>query len=104
MFRQVKAELFDEDEDEALAPVVRSALEQVSREYADHMGYRIDWTAVAQLDDATLVNAIAQIAPFDVASKQALLEASSLADRAEQAMQLMQFYTRTDKDNPGVLQ
>jgi Lon protease-like protein len=43
------------------------------------------------LDDEMLVNAIAQVAPFDVGAKQALLEAESLAGRADLLVQLMQF-------------
>ena len=38
-------------------------------------GLAVDWEAVGRLDDEMLVNAIAQIAPFDVGAKQALLEA-----------------------------
>ena len=38
-----------------------------------------------------LVNSIAQVAPFDVGAKQALLEAPTLADRADLVVQLMQF-------------
>ena len=55
-----------------------------------------DWTAVSTLDDETLVNGIAQVAPFDPAGKQALLEASSLSDRSELTIQLMQFMRRDD--------
>src|SRR3546814_2811700 len=44
------------------------------------------------LDDATLVNGIAQVAPFDAAAKQALLEASPVDARAELVVQLMQFF------------
>lgn len=98
-FRQVEASLFDEPEDEALPAVVRAALENEARLLADRMGYAIDWEAVSGLDDATLVNAIAQVAPFDAAAKQALLEASTLDDRAELSMQLMRF-TSTRRD-PG---
>jgi Lon protease-like protein len=56
-----------------------------------------------RLDDESLVNGIAQIAPFDVASKQALLEASSLGDRAGLIVQLMQFFGRHGDDG-GTLQ
>jgi Lon protease-like protein len=38
-----------------------------------------------------LVNGIAQIAPLDVSSKQALLEASDLSTRADLLVQFMQF-------------
>jgi Lon protease-like protein len=40
-----------------------------------------------------LVNAIAQVAPFDVGAKQALLEQEALAERADLLVQLMQFQT-----------
>jgi Lon protease-like protein len=39
-----------------------------------------------------LVNAIAQVAPFDIGAKQALLEAEKLNDRADLLVQLMQFH------------
>jgi len=39
-----------------------------------------------------LVNAIAQVAPFDVGAKQALLEAATLDARADLLVQLMQFH------------
>jgi uncharacterized protein len=99
LFRQVEASLFDEPQHEALAPVERAAIEDEARQLADRMGYAIDWDAVGTLDDATLVNAIAQVAPFDAAAKQALLEARTLGQRADLAMQLMRF-TSTRRD-PG---
>jgi Lon protease-like protein len=46
---------------------------------------------VSRLDDEMLVNGIAQIAPLDVGSKQALLEASAVRDRCELLVQFMQF-------------
>jgi hypothetical protein len=46
---------------------------------------------VARLDDEMLVNGIAQIAPLDVGSKQALLEAPDIAVRADLLVQFMQF-------------
>ena len=51
----------------------------------------VDWDAVGRLDDEMLVNAIAQVAPFDVSAKQALLEAATLDVRADLLVQLMQF-------------
>lgn len=98
-FRQVEASLFDEPKHEALAAVERAALEDEARLLADRMGYAIDWDAVSALDDATLVNAIAQVAPFDAAAKQALLEARNLDERADLAMQLMRF--SSSRRDPG---
>jgi len=105
-FRQVEAEVESADhfDDAALASVMRAALEQEARHFAENLGYVVDWTAVSRLDDLAFVNGIAQVAPFDVAAKQSLLEANSLAERAERAMQLMQFYGLTDKDGPATLQ
>jgi len=102
-FRQVEAELWDEDEmGEALSLAERASIEIESRRFADSQGYSVDWAAVSQLDDYSLVNAIAQIAPFDFAAKQALLEARGLSDRADIIVQLMQFFGRHDGSDDRV--
>ena len=102
-FRQVEAELETNGEGEILALAERASLEIESRRFADTQGYAVDWEAVARLDDESLVNGIAQIAPFDVASKQALLEAETLGNRAALIVQLMQFFGRHGDDG-GTLQ
>ncbi|MBO9713970.1 LON peptidase substrate-binding domain-containing protein [Sphingomonas sp.] len=91
-FRQVEAELEPVGESETLSLAERAAVEMESRRFADALGYAVDWEAVTRLDDESLVNGIAQIAPFDPASKQALIEAPNLAERAELVVQLMQFH------------
>ncbi|MCW3834918.1 LON peptidase substrate-binding domain-containing protein [Sphingomonas canadensis] len=103
-FRQVEAELEEAGEGGVLSLGERASLEIESRRFADAQGYAVDWEAVARLDDEALVNGIAQIAPFDVASKQALLEADSLGDRAALIVQLMQFYGRHGDDGIMTLQ
>ncbi len=105
-FRQVEAELWEEDElSEALSIAERASLEIEARRFADSQGYAVDWNAVSQLDDYSLVNAIAQIAPFDGAAKQALLEAKGLDTRTELIIQMMQFFGRHDgSDNRVTLQ
>lgn len=96
-FRQIEATLWDEDEtSDTLSLGERAALEAEARRFADAQGYAVDWNAVSQLDDFSLVNVIAQIAPFDVAAKQALLESKGLAARNELVIQLMQFFGRQD--------
>ncbi|MBX3593659.1 LON peptidase substrate-binding domain-containing protein [Sphingomonas sp.] len=102
-FRQVEAELIAESGDELLSMGERAALEIESRRFADAQGYAVDWNAVSRLDDTSLVNGIAQIAPFDPAAKQALLEADTIGDRAELIIQLMQFFGRHEGDE-GTLQ
>jgi Lon protease-like protein len=104
-FRQVEAQLIPHpDEDEILALASRSSLEMESRRFADAQGYAVDWEAVSRLDDEALVNGVAQIAPFDIAAKQALLEAPSLEARAELLVQLMQFFGRRDGEDQVTLQ
>jgi Lon protease-like protein len=83
-----------------LAPSERAALEDEAKAFADALGYVVEWDAVTTLDDETLVHAIAQIAPFDVAAKQALLEADTLPERSEMTIQLMQFFRRGE-ESPG---
>lgn len=94
LYRQVDADCggFDDDGDpEPLASIQRAEIERESRRYADALGYAVDWEAVTRLDDEMLVNGIAQIAPLDVSSKQALLEAPDLSVRADLIVQFMQF-------------
>jgi hypothetical protein len=92
-YRQVDADRdgFDEDPDAVLGIAQRAEVEREARSYADSLGYLVDWDSVARLDDEMLVNGIAQIAPLDVGSKQALLEAGDLAARADLLVQFMQF-------------
>ncbi len=103
-FRQVEAELEGAGTGEVLAMAERASLEMESRRFADGLGYAVDWEAVTRLDDESLVNGIAQIAPFDVASKQALLEADGLSNRAELIVQLMQFFGRHGEEGGATLQ
>ena len=81
----------DEADALALPSVLRAAVDQEARLLGDAMGLTVDWAAVERLDDEMLVNAIAQVAPFDTGAKQALLESDPLGGRAELLVQLMQF-------------
>lgn len=104
-FRQVEAELLPAPaEPEYLAAPSRASLEAESRRFADAQGYAVDWDAVGRLDDESLVNGVAQIAPFDIAAKQALLEAPDLEARAELLVQLMAFFGRHDGEDRVTLQ
>ncbi|MEO6152301.1 MAG: LON peptidase substrate-binding domain-containing protein [Croceibacterium sp.] len=101
-FRQVEAELLDDAGDQVLSPIERAGLEREARRFADRQGYSVDWRSVARLDDEALVNGVSQIAPFDAAAKQALLEASDLRARCELLVQLMQFFGLGDPDESRV--
>jgi Lon protease-like protein len=88
---EVDMEGFDDNEPEPLPMTVRAEVEREAKRLGDAMRLSVDWAAVRRLDDEMLVNAIAQVAPFDVGAKQALLEAPNLNDRADLLVQLMQF-------------
>ena len=89
---EVDIEAFDDEEPSPLSLVQRAEVEREARRLGDALGLAVDWAAVARLDDEMLVNAIAQVAPFDVGAKQALLEQPTLDGRADLLVQLMQFH------------
>ena len=101
-FRQVEGELLTEEEHPALSPIERAGFEREARRFAQAHGYAVDWEAVTRLDDESLIDGVSQIAPFDPAAKQALLEAPTLAARCELLVQLMQFFGRRDSDEGRV--
>jgi Lon protease-like protein len=108
-YRQIDADrspFADEEDPDPLASIQRAELEREARRYADALGYAVDWEAVGRLDDEMLVNGIAQIAPLDVGSKQALLEANGLSARADLLVQFMQFQRMVPggADGPETLQ
>jgi Lon protease-like protein len=108
-YRQVDADrsgFADTDEPDPLGIAQRAELEREARRYADALGYSVDWEAVGRLDDEMLVNGIAQIAPLDVGSKQALLEAADIAERCDLLVQFMQFQRMVPggADGPETLQ
>lgn len=88
----VDPEALDDREPPPLSLTQRAEVEREARRLGDALGLAVDWEAVARLDDEMLVNAIAQVAPFDLGAKQALLEESTLASRADLLVQLMQFH------------
>lgn len=88
----VDVEAFDDSEPPPLSILQRAEVEREARRLGDALGLAVDWAAVARLDDEMLVNAIAQVAPFDVGAKQALLEEGALDGRADLLVQLMQFH------------
>jgi Lon protease-like protein len=88
----VDIEAFNDEEPSPLSLGERAEVEREARRLGDALGLAVDWDAVSRLDDEMLVNAIAQVAPFDVGAKQALLEQATLEGRADLLVQLMQFH------------
>ncbi len=101
-FRQIEAELIAEIPEEALSFAERAGFESEAMKFADAQGYSVDWDALTRLDDVALINGLSQIAPFDTAAKQALLEAGNLSQRCELLIQLMEFFGRGDPDEMRV--
>lgn len=101
-FRQVEAEMFagDVDDPDPLPSIVRADVEGEARRFAEAHGYEIEWDDVSRLDDEALVNGISQVVPFDVAAKQALLEAPSLADRADMLVDFLRFFGLDTGEEP----
>jgi Lon protease-like protein len=87
----VDTESFDDSEPPPLSLTQRAEVEREAKRLGDALGLSVDWGAVGRLDDEMLVNVIAQVAPFDVGAKQALLEAATLAGRADLLVQLLEF-------------
>ena len=106
-FRQVEADLqsFEQDlNDELVLPsVARAAIETEAKCFAAAQGYAIDWEEVGRLDDQALVNGLSQAIPFDIAAKQALLEAATLEERADLLAELLRFSAAGD-DGDATLQ
>jgi Lon protease-like protein len=61
----------------------RKAILRTFRAYLDAHNLDVDWESVGRASNETLVNALAMMAPFGPAEKQALLEAPDLKARAE---------------------
>lgn len=101
-FRQIEAEPIEDEELQVLAAIERAGFEQEARAFAEAQGYNVDWDSVNRLDDETLINGVSQIAPFDFAAKQALLEAPDLSTRCELLVQLMQFFALRDGEGGRV--
>ena len=101
-FRQIEAELLTEPDGDVLSAAERAALEDEAQHFAERQHYSVDWESVIRLDDESLVNGMSQIAPFDTAAKQALLESPDLSSRCSLLIQLMEFFGWGDPDEDRV--
>ncbi len=107
-YRQIDADrsAFTEEDPAILGIAQRAEVEREARAYADSLGFMVDWDAIGRVDDEMLVNGICQIAPLDTSTKQALLEAPRLAERADLLVQFMQFQRLAPRgaDGPETMQ
>ncbi|MCG8594041.1 MAG: LON peptidase substrate-binding domain-containing protein [Kiloniellales bacterium] len=84
-YRQVEPgfETYRGDLEEETVELDRERLLTALRAFFAERELSVDWKAVARLDGETLVNTMAMLCPFEPPEKQALLEAKTLAARAE---------------------
>ena len=92
-YRQAEADyapfIADADSDESAESVDRDRLFDAMRGYLDTENLSTDWDAAAEAPTDALVNSLAMGCPFAPNEKQALLEASTVAERAECLIALM---------------
>jgi Lon protease-like protein len=69
--------------DEENAPMDRPGVMRALRNFAEANRLKIDWKSIEQTPNEALVNALAMMSPFGPDEKQALLEAKTLAARAD---------------------
>ncbi len=68
----------------------RDPLIKVMKRYFDMKGFETDWTQIENSDNHQLLATLSMICPFEVAEKQALLEADSMAKRADLLIAMME--------------
>ncbi len=85
---------------EAVAGFDRELLLSALRAYFTRRAFDANWDAIRGMADATLVNTLAMVCPFDPVEKQALLESASLADRTATLLTLLTIDSHTDDALP----
>jgi Lon protease-like protein len=68
----------------------RDPLMDVLRRYFDLKGFETDWTQIENSDNHQLLATLSMVCPFEVAEKQALLEADSMVSRADLLIAMME--------------
>lgn len=81
--------------------VDRDAVLDAFRAYLRAHNLEADWDSVYRATNETLVNALAMMAPFGTAEKQALLEAPDLKARAETLVALTEMALAGEPGNPA---
>ncbi len=107
-YRMVQADWaayeIDAHEDQTGAEVDRDLLLEIMRDYLDAEGLKADWEAAENAPVEALVVSLAVGCPFSTSEKQALLEASTVADQAECLMALMEMSGGEEPGGDATLQ
>lgn len=75
----------------------RDHMFSVMRRYFDTQGFEADWDQIERSDDSAILNTLAMICPFEVAEKQALLEAEGMRRRADLLIAMMEMALHEDE-------
>lgn len=73
------------------AEVDRAKFLKMMRDYAEFANFELNWDEIDKTGTADLVNFACMVSPYGAKEKQVLLEASSLATRAETLIALAEF-------------
>lgn len=95
---------FSKPSDERQKMINRKALIDSIKSMLVQMDLDIDWTDLSNTPNEMLVNAISMTSPFQIAEKQALLEAPTAADRAELLITLAKMTLTDLSDNYDLIQ
>jgi Lon protease-like protein len=102
-YRRVRADYSayaDDLEPDAPEDVPREAVLEALRPYFTVKGIEANWDAIEEMAGPALVTTLAMVCPFGVPEKQALLEASTLRDRAESLIALLRMAAHGDGELP----
>ena len=80
--------------------VPRDAMLDALRPYFAAKGIDANWDAIQEMGGPALVTTLAMVCPFGVPEKQALLEAPTLADRAQSLVALLRIAAHGDGELP----
>lgn len=104
-YRRVQADfsrfVADLDPDPEPCGVEREPLLTALRTYFSRRNFDANWDAIRRMPDDTLVVTLAMVCPFEPAEKQALLEATTEADRAATLLALLQMGAAETDPPPG---
>ena len=74
----------------------RDRMFTIMRRYFAARGFDADWDQIERSEDGQILNTLAMVCPFEVAEKQALLEADGMARRADLLIAMMEMALHED--------
>ena len=104
-YRQVRADFAPFEADlrapDPAADFDRDHFLDALRPYLEHRGLNVDWDTAEAAPQEALINSLAMALPFEPPEKQALLEATTLEDRAQALTALLRIDAASDGDDDG---